>query len=330
MHKINLDKYDRYKFEYKKFVRSKPVPKYSLMPSMKVYSSDIVSLLKYNAFDAVGNLFLVVPSIFNSPEILFFSGGAGLVPKLLKYGSVCLVNWKEHNQQLLTGDLAEELSLVIKFLHDQGNKKIHLIGHCIGGNICIAAMQNNSSSYLKSLTLLTTPWDFSHFQKFALMRTILGLEKAVHNTDSIPSIYIQMMFFLMFPLQFKDKVDKYFTLPTKAKESFLRVEDWLQSGVSLPKSLYKELIGDFCLDNITMNKKWFVKNVAVEPGNITAPTCIIYASEDQIVTYNSILPLQKEIKNPTLIEVEGGHINYLVNSKNTFQKQYADWLKNVL
>lgn len=39
-------------------------------------------------------------------------------------------------------------------------------------------------------------------------------------------------------------------------------------------------------------------------------------------------PLQKQIKNTTLIEVEGGHIGYLISDRSDFQNKYNQWLAN--
>jgi len=48
------------------------------------------------------------------------------------------------------------------------------------------------------------------------------------------------------------------------------------------------------------------------------------------VPYSSIVPLQKMIKNATLIEVEGGHAAYLISPSSKFQQQYNNWLKTAL
>ena len=41
----------------------------------------------------------------------------------------------------------------------------------------------------------------------------------------------------------------------------------------------------------------------------------------------SIVPLQTGIKKSTLISVEGGHINYLVNNDQKFKQEYTNWFK---
>jgi polyhydroxyalkanoate synthase len=73
-----------------------------------------------------------------------------------------------------------------------------------------------------------------------------------------------------------------------------------------------------------------VNGSIVDLEQIDVPTCIIYAKKDQIVPHSSIVPLQKMIKNSTLIEVEGGHAAYLISPSSEFQQQYKNWLKTAL
>ncbi len=321
---FHLDKYDQYKFEYDQFVKSKSSPRYFALSLAVNYNSEIANLMRYESLGSKDNIFLIVPSIFNSPEILFLSGENNFVQNLRKNGEVYLINWRETNNQLKIEDLIAELQKIINFVRKNNEKKIHLIGHCIGGNICVAAAQDrtcgmpssvnqtlDSSEVLleipfktglgiSSLSLLTTPWDFSHFGNLTLILESFGLENAVKEADLIPKIYVQIMFFLMFPLQYKEKIDKYFALAPDSKELFLQVEDWLQSGISIPKSLYLQIIEEFCLNNILYNKEWKVNESLVDPERIDIPTCIIYAKGDQIVPYSSIVPLQRMIKNSTI------------------------------
>jgi polyhydroxyalkanoate synthase len=210
------------------------------------------------------------------------------------------------------------------------NKPLHLIGHCIGGNISIAATSlTKKSNVINSLTLLTTPWDYSHFNKWAYIYKSLNMEMALMNYNFVPVIYTQIMFFLMFPMQFAEKIKKYFSLTSsRAKNLFMQVESWLQSGNKISKSIYMQIINEFCLQNILFKKQWYIDGNLVDLKDIEIPVCIIHAKDDQITTYKAMNPLQEQIKDSTLIEVEGGHIGYLINNKSQFQNHYNAWLDN--
>jgi len=368
---FHSDKYDQYKFEYERFVKSKSKPRYSALSLAVNYNSEIVNLMRYESLALEKNIFLIVPSIFNSPEILFLSGENNFVQNLRQEGEVYLVNWKETNSQLKIEDLVCELQEIINFIGKNNKEEINLVGHCIGGNICVAAVhgrghgiiplstlnqtnefqselaqpiligehgrdsQNSFGSFkvgggIRSLSLLTTPWDFAHFGNLTLILENFVFENVIKERELIPKIYVQILFFLMFPSQYKEKIDKYFALSPDSRELFLQVEDWLQSGISIPKSLYLQIIEEFCLKNIIYNKEWKVNGSIVDLEQIDIPTCIIYAKKDQIVPYSSIVPLQKMIKNSTLIEVEGGHAAYLISPSSKFQQQYKNWLQTAL
>ena len=92
----------------------------------------------------------------------------------------------------------------------------------------------------------------------------------------------------------------------EAKEKYLRIEQWLQSGIDIPSSLYNEILDDIIAKNILVNKNLYINERLVSLDQIDVPTCIISAKEDQIAPMSSIVPLQKEIKKSTLISVDGG------------------------
>ncbi|MBN8512379.1 MAG: alpha/beta hydrolase [Rickettsiales bacterium] len=325
---FQLDKYESYKFDYQRYSELNIVPSYISNSSDSVYKSDVAELLTYTNIGKYNDVYLVVPSIFNSPEIVFLSEEDNFIRNLSIKGKVYLVNWIESDKQIIIDDLIQELETVTQVINKlEPNRKLHLIGHCIGGNLCIALAQN--SHFHSSLTLLTVPWDFSHFSSIKSVLSNTGVSNLIDEIDYIPKIYIQILFFLMFPSQYISKVEKYDTLSLDSKKLFMKVESWLQSGMTLPKSLYIQIIDEICTKNVCFKKQWSVKNKPVYLSNIKIPTCIIYARDDQIVPYKSIVPLQNEIRESTLIEVEGGHISYLLNPKN-FTERYNNWLVSLI
>ena len=326
---INTKKYDHYKYDYIQFAKLGHKPKYISLSSKTAYDSYIANLLKYESLSEKDDVFLIVPSIFNSPEILFLSGHKNFINNLRAQGKVYLINWQETKVQLTIEDLVQELGAIIDFIKKTITKKIHLIGHCIGGNICIALAQNFHIG-IKSLTLMNTPWDFSHFSNLKNIIESPEFKKIIKDRDLIPKIYVQIMFFLMYPAQYRKKINKYFTSSEPTKHLFMQVEDWLQSGISIPKSLYIQIIDEFCLQNVTYNEKWIMDKSKVTLEKINIPTCIIYAKADQIVPYTSIVPLLKQIKTSTLIKVEGGHIGYLIKHQSHLEEKYNNWLENIL
>ncbi|WP_341763634.1 alpha/beta fold hydrolase [Candidatus Tisiphia endosymbiont of Beris chalybata] len=274
-------------------------------------------ILSYKSLKNNNNkTFLVIPSIFNSPEILFLSHSISFIDNLRQYGNVFLVDWFELNKaNYLLEDYAKWVVEVVIALRKKNNQIIDLIGHCIGGNLAIAAAIIFPDS-IRTLTLLSTPWDFSHFALSRNIHQYFGLGSDVQNLSMIPKLYIQILFFLMFSGQFSGKLNKFFVIKSlKEKDLTFRIENWLLSGAALPKGTYMQIMDEIIGNNMFMKLQWQVDNVIMNPSLITKPVYQIVADNDKIAPGSSILPLHKLFKKSTLIKVKGGHISYLINNK---------------
>ena len=262
-----------------------------------------------------GKTFLIIPSIFNSPEIFFLSRNKSFIENLREQGEVYLIDWLEVKEpNYLLDDYVHK---IVEVINNLNVNNINLIGHCIGGNLAIAANIIASKS-IKTLTLLTCPWDFSHFFYVKMLHQYLKLDAYVENLPLIPKIHIQILFFLLFPDYFQVKLDKFFSLTSeKEQELAFRIENWLMSGHDIPSNTYNQIMQNILGENMFMNLKWKVDGTVIDPGVITCPVYIVAAKNDQIVPESSILSLQKLFKSSTLIEVPGGHISYLINDKLT-------------
>ena|GEM_PF-927063 len=256
--------------------------------------------------------FLIVPSIFNSPEIFFLSRDKSFMDNLRSQGEVYLIDWLEvQDPNYLLDDYVHK---VVEMINDLGVGGINLIGHCIGGNLAIAANVLMPKP-IKTLTLLTCPWDFSHFSYIRMMHKYLKLDGYVENLPLIPKIHIQILFFLLFPDYFKIKLDKFFSLNEREQKLAFRIENWLMSSHSIPSSTYNQIMKNILDENMFANLEWKINAVTIDPSLIDCPVNIIIAEDDKIVSKSSILPLQKFLKNFKLVEVQGGHISYLINNR---------------
>lgn len=322
------DQYHQYLDDYSNYLNlGKEEPLYKTMADDAHGYSDLIQIFKYKSSNPLAErIFLVVPSIFNSPEILFLGKERSFIDKLLARGDVYLVNWLESSKQRTINEYVVELSNVITALVT-GTSKIDLVGHCLGGNIVIGVGCLHKER-VSSITLLTTPWDYSHFNNAITLHTMFGLDAIIKKLNVVPKVYIQIMFFLLFPDQFGQKIVKYSGLKSSEyKKTYMKVEDWLQSGIDIPKSIYLQIINDLASKNIFYNNRWVINKKKINLEDIDCPVCIISAKDDRIAPLNSILPLHRLLKNSTLIEVDGGHISYLLNSDQKFKDSYTTWLK---
>lgn len=277
------------------------------------------------------NSILIIPSIFNSPEILSIGSKSNLITELSSFANVYILNWleiKEKNHSL--NEYAIETLLAIEIVANFTNQSIHVLGHCIGGNLVIAATILNPN-LSKSLTLLTTPWDFGHFKSQYYLQSFLALDKNIDSLDTVPKIYIQILFFLLQPEYFQMKLKRYSLLNSKEeRELFFSIERWLMSGHNLSQGTYTQLTQSFLHKNDLFNLNWKIGNITIDPKAIKIPVALIAADNDKITPIESVTPLHNQLKNSTMIIVKGGHINYLISEKLTaFISEYKNWHSSI-
>ncbi len=326
---------DEYINDYDNFIYCKGEANKFHIQATKIWQNyDLSTVLYYKSTKKTAKVknnrvFLLVSSIFNSPEILFVSKKQNFIDNLLQYGDVYLVKWNNPEKQYKINDYVLSLSTIIKKLKTQNvTKKIDLVGHCIGGNLAVA-ITILKQQYIRSLTMLTSPWDYSHFLLAIKLYKMFGFYDLIKETELVPKIYIQIMFFLMFPNQFQQKIVNYETRTKFEKENYLLVEKWLQSGTNLAKATYDEIITNLVEHNMLLNNEWYINDKQIDPSKISVPVCIITSKKDKIAPKNSILPLHKSLKNSTLIEIAGGHISYLLKDNQNFNNNYKKWLTTI-
>jgi polyhydroxyalkanoate synthase len=325
------DKYQNYFDEYSDFANKNDLGNKYLTESSKIIPCDKYRILVYKQSSDTKirkKTFLIIPSLFNSPEIFFLNKDKHFIDNLREMGDVFLLDWAEiQDSPYSLNQYIKKIIIAIEQISAELNSEINLIGHCIGGILALLAATQRQNS-IKTLTLLTTPWDFSHFNIIITMYKMLDLDNYIKSLDMVPKLYIQILFFLLFPDYFSVKVDKYSKCKTfEEKELFFRIEQWLMSGNSLPKTTYYEIMEDIATKNILNSMKWEMNNKIIAPSSFTKPVYQLIARDDKIVPLTTILSLHKALKQSTIFEVESGHIGYLISSKiNIFFKSYKSWL----
>jgi polyhydroxyalkanoate synthase len=340
-------KYQSYFDEYQKFIDTHNVGEnYLSIACNKTRFSKICNILQYQTTNCrTEEIFLIVPSIFNSPEIFFINIKSNFIDHLKECGEVFLIEWNVIDDQyhslndyvLEVTHILEYLhhkTHILEYLHHKTDNKINLIGHCIGANIALAAA-TIKESLIKHLTLLTMIWDCSHFAFSYQFYHSLTLDSNLKNMTHVSKTYIQILFFLLFPDNFSNKVDKYLKLCSNTLsndvELFFKVEHWLMSGIAIPTSTYFQIIEEMLESNNFMQMKWMINTSLIDPSKLTVPICLIIAKNDRIAPLSSVATLHKTLKNSTIIQMEHGHINYLISSNITFFFQkYKSWLKENL
>lgn len=316
-----------YQIDYQNYLaRTNNLSEFSLKRTL-LQSDELCDLWFFESDSNSNEAFLIAPSLFNSAEILFLNKDHNLIEFLKSFANVYLLEWKKPSLGIKLHDYTKTIAEKTQYLAEKYNHKLHLLGHCIGGTIALLSVARYGQ--ISSLTLLTTPWDYSHFQATSYWSKLFGVKDLIANMEMVPQIYQRIMFFLLFPAQYELQLDRYFSSDNSHKEKYLSIEKWLHSGVDMPVSLYNQIVDELIGQNILTED---VINIGDQPftlKQVQVPTCLVAAQDDRIAPINSIIPLKNGIQNSTLINVKGGHIAYLVNNDLAFRGRYLQWIKSI-
>jgi polyhydroxyalkanoate synthase len=304
-----------------------------------LYLKEASNVIKKDCFDIIyykshaekaSTIFVISSSIFNSPEILFINDGQHFISYLRQLGEVFIIDWTQTgNKEMCIESYVDALLFTREFASNSFNNtlKIDLIGHCFGGYIAMIASIISSHSF-NSLTLLTTPWDYSHFCIYSMLEQQM-LAKVSYTQDKVvPKIFFQLMFFLFFQDQFPKKIQKYFSIEDEVKRILtLRIEGWLRSGIDISSKTYDHIKHDLVKKNLLSQGLLKLMGEVIDPTRISCPVCVVVASNDRIVPLDSVKGMLFTLKKPTLIIVNGGHISYLVKKDSQFFTKYLSWLQ---
>jgi polyhydroxyalkanoate synthase len=302
----NIDKYLNYSQNY---TQDSDAPDFEM-----IFQNDALKLFRIGSSNQ-HRTFLIVPSIINGPEVLYINYKENLLKFLQNKGSIFIIKWKNINSRLLSYNLDNyiaEISAAIAIL----DCKVELIGHCLGGILSLAVASQNSDM-VRSLVLLTTPWDFAHFKKSHLMDYhLLG------KLEYIPAILLEYFFFLLDP----DSIfQKFQNFNEDSIESFIKIERWLHSGNDIPTPIFMQLL-NFMNQNILLNQEWD----RIDFTKLKMPICMVGGKYDKIAPISSSSELLKLLSNSHMIELNSGHIGFLFGKDSAkFYKLLENWLVSI-
>ena len=314
---------DQYKSEYREFVGNTTRANVDAVVARSGIQSEI---LYFSAQDKKhsSKTFVVIPSIFNSPDILTTYYPNDFISHLRNFGDVYLLKWKYiANPDFTLTDYAAHAKNIADWIATEQKTNVTLVGHCVGGLFAIATSVILGSK-VDSMILLTCPWDFSHFSIRNNVLKILGIDKLLSHHTHIPAAYLQILFFLLSPNHPASRLQSC----DLDKELFFAIESWQFSGYPLPRATYNELMHEIVEKNILRSNMWDVEGTIINVRAIHCAVALITGTKDRIVPMSSTSSLHTIIPHTTLYEYNTGHIGYLIGSrKKQFFEDISAWLE---
>ncbi len=265
---------------------------------------------------------IAVPSLVNPAYILDLQKDNSLMDFLAQQNiHPYLLDWARPGPEELDFDLEDyilkRLIPLIREVHKRHNKKIHLMGYCMGGNLSLAAAQIlQSENILKSLTLIATPWDFHADQPLhlpAMTEGFLKMEPIKQDMDAVPMNIMQLFFFSLDPTLSDRKFRKFSQLDHASSKArnFVAIEDWANDGAPLSPQVTKDCLINWYQQNQPHKNHWRIGGQVIDPTRLTLPGHIITPQSDRIVPAVSAKALQEKLPRFHHTKAQGGHVTMI-------------------
>ncbi len=283
---------------------------------------------------------LIIPSLINRHYILDLDDSNSFVKYLSSNGvDTYLASWGEPHAEELEFSLDDYIVRITKMIdvvYKKTGQKIVLTGYCMGGLLSLAAAMGKSNK-LQAIAFLATPWDFHarNFPRFILNKNNLASVKILlGNSGKIPAAFIQAMFYYLHANLIGHKFELYpfLNVGSYTKEEFLAVENWVNDGISMTKSVAQECFIGWVHKNNVAKLKWKTKGKIVTPIAIEhLPAFFAIPKKDNIVPPQCAFPLSEYFKNCTIIEPNAGHVGMVVGNSARTQtwEPFLQWLENI-
>ena len=272
---------------------------------------------------------VLVPSLINGWHIFDIEQDHSFAAYLYENGLVPLiVEWAKPQHNMSMDDyICRHLLPLLRSISDEGRTIRSLIGYCMGATFISAlyTIEPSLKQHSDTAILIAPPWDFS-YQTMDQSIRLQSMAMQTHAMDDIvPTDFVQSLFWAIDPLQVLKKFRDFPNI--KNPDRFVRVEDWLNEGWPVSKSVIQTCLFDWYRDNKIVDGQWSLNGHIVTDENLPIKTLIIAGEKDNLVPMDSINPLAI---NRSLITVDTGHIGLMASDKavDDCWKPIVNYIKN--
>lgn len=300
-----------------------------------IWQNNNTKLLKFSPSNLDGPSLLLIPSLLNRGYILDIMKNYSLIEFLSNDGFNCfLVDFgdpiEEESEYTLQDYYNLKIRKAFEFLISSGIKNISLIGHCLGGIIAILAATLHKD-FVRSLTLISTPWDFSCYRQAAITNKFL-IDYLLESKTLISSLVLRAFFQFFIPQS--NSISKFANFTElddhERMELFIKVERWTIDNMYLSRGIFRECMQELIVDNKLFEDRWIVNGEQINIERISDLSCFfITGKNDAIVPQQSSSPLLKYFNNKEVMFSNSGHIGMITgrNAKEEIWKPLLSWLK---
>ncbi len=283
--------------------------------------------IKDNQTNSANRPLILIPSLINKSHIFNLSAQCSVLRDLNENNvNAYLFDWgKLSRDETLQSLIENRLNPALKFASEiSHHEEIDVLGYCMGGTLILDNFRHITSKIRKCVAL-AAPWDFK-VENSGLARNVRIWSPMVLNEiekrNKLPAEWIQALFASIDTDGSAKKFIRFADMDMSSDEAhkFIVVEDWLNEGVDLPRSIAK-----FSIEN------WFIKNeLTIGQKNIACDMLIVASNNDKLVPYKCAISAKKNIiaKSVNTIEAGTGHIGLIVgrNAQKQVWRPILDWI----
>ncbi len=275
-------------------------------------------------YGGAGRPVMFVPSLVNRAYILDLAPRRSLVRYLAARGlRPLLLDWGAPGDAErgfdLDGYIAHRLTPAFDAAVAATGGPVGLCGYCMGGVLALALARDRADA-IPALALMAVPWDF-HVNSDLATRAAALLGAVLDDTPGemgeAPVDLLQAFFAMVQPEQVAAKFRAFAALPRDGDRArdFVALEDWLNDGVPLSGALARDCLSGWYRANRPARGEWHVAGRPMEPGAIDLPALVMIPKRDRIVPRASAAALATALANPTVHEIDAGHIGMAVGRR---------------
>ena len=326
------------------FATHPPKVEVGMTPHETIYREGRVQLFHYDAPPEMRGRkrppILLVYALINKPYIMDLQPGISVVETLLNRGlDVYLIDWGTPtvaDKDLTVNDYVNGYleDCVEKVREVSGEKKINLLGYCMGGTFTTMYAAQHPEK-IRKLGLMAAPVMFTSRGSFLnIWAHAPGFDawKIARTLGLVPPQFFNSAFDMLDPL--RTGYEKYRTLllhldNPEFVENFLRMERWTLEGIPMAGPTYAEVVTNGYQKDMLIQGTWKLDGAPIRLERITMPVASIVGLTDNIV------PAECTVKGLEFMgsrekahfEIPAGHIG-LSTSRKAHREMWpavADW-----
>jgi polyhydroxyalkanoate synthase len=288
-------------------------------PYELVWTQGSATLRRYGQGAATGDAVLVVHSLVSKPSILDLAPGRSLIGFLVGEGfDVFLLDWGDADQAGATRGLSACVDTLLQAekeaLARAASARVHLVGYCLGGLLCLLRASAHRHDDVASIVVLATPVDFSIRVALQPLISHRLFKPAffLDGTGCVPPQALRESFHVLRPQALRAVIGGW---RRRKDAAFRRIYDplarWVWEHRALAGQAFFDLV-DLFRTNALLEGSLVISGGSARLQNIRTPVLTLIAERDHIVPSASSRALSAVAELPvTEVVVESGHVSMI-------------------